>query len=347
MTLGDVDGNGALDIVLTVQISHLERNAFRVYAISAMNGSDVDHFPKHFDMGSTASNISKKQDTADTLLIPSPLLVDLHTNQLPWLDRIRMNQRLTSNLLKGKGITMDQWRGNGVHIIQPFQSNLHIIEGISGCIQVIHIGDGITSMVQVDDVSGTGTLDLIVTTTTGEILTLDVPDHIPFHPLNVRSRPGVPVHGFSASSGIFVHEQSRVYRQVLGMPLLVTFEFFNVVYQVKQEHQQYKVEMRLGTSGQRSIFQKIYDKPGIYTEEVYIPYSPGYYTVSVRLRTMHGLVHYDIFHFGHNVNYADNLFWLAILPFFAAAILLLLCINTTDTIQHSDTQLPTQIGGTT
>jgi len=129
MTLGDIDGNGALDIVLTVQISHLERNAFRVYAISAMNGSDVDRFPKHFDMGSTTSNSSKKQDTADTLLIPSSLLVDLYTNQLPWLDRIRMNQRLTSNLLKGKGATMDQWRGNGVHIVQPFQSNLHIIEG--------------------------------------------------------------------------------------------------------------------------------------------------------------------------------------------------------------------------
>jgi len=232
-----------------------------------------------------------------------------------------------------------------VHIVQPIQSNLHIIDGISGCIQVINIGDGIASMVQVDDVSGTGTLDLIVRTTTGEILTLEVPDDIPFHPLNVRSRPGVPVHSFSASSGIYVHEHSRGYRQVLGMPLVFTFEFFDGGYRIEQGYRSrpYMVEMRLGTSGRRSIFQRIYDKPGVYTQEVYIPYSPGYYTVSVRLRTMHGLVHEDTFHFGHNMNYANSLPWLAILPLFATAILLLLCNDTTGTIKYSQPKLPSNL----
>ena len=101
-------------------------------------------------------------------------------------------------------------------------SKVYIIEGSTACMQVLEIGDDISSMVQADDVRGTGSFDLIVTTDSGEIVLLGLPDTVPYHPLNTHSRPGAYVHRCSASSGIFVHEYSRHYRDVLGIHIPIT-----------------------------------------------------------------------------------------------------------------------------
>ena len=69
-------------------------------------------------------------------------------------------------------------------------SKVYIIEGSTACMQVLEIGDDISSMVQADDVRGTGSLDLIVTTASREIVLLGLPDTVPYHPLNTYSRPG-------------------------------------------------------------------------------------------------------------------------------------------------------------
>merc|ERR1719253_394603 len=123
-------------------------------------------------------------------------------------------------------------------------------------------------MVQVDDVHGTGSLDLIVTTSLGQVLTLEASNTVPFHPLNVwnsgpvRSRINGHAQGYSATSGIFVHERSRSFRRYQGIFVKVTFEIFDQrpnVWKEGQDKRKYIVDMRQGTSTEKMLFRKVYD----------------------------------------------------------------------------------------
>ena len=78
---------------------------------------------------------------------------------------------------KSKG-TKDPPHGGiakGLHVVQPIGSDVFIIEAGSGCIQTIAIGDEVMAMVQADDVHGTNRLDLVISTASGNIVTLESP----------------------------------------------------------------------------------------------------------------------------------------------------------------------------
>lgn len=348
MSLGDVEGSGGLAIVLLARIAKADRQPgqpdthgvleHRLYAVDAVTGDDLPHFPIAFDVGSNTSHKSS---------MPQPLLIDLHEDQHHWMDQIRgiSDEKAETiraiNVEAAKPLDMNDssrprphgGSGRGLHVVQPIGSTLHIIEGSTSCEQTVDVGDSIPSMVQADDVHGTGGLDLVVTTSQGEILTLES-DVVPYHPLNVWSAaasraPGsgnAHAHGFSSSRGIFVHPVSRQFRDILGIYVPITFEIFDRKRQLSEEGSKntYQVEVRAGMSVKRTIFVHSYDEPGIYTERIQIPYGPGYYAFSVRLRTAHGIVYEDTFHLGWNVNYMGGLWLIVCLPLLMAAIPILM-----------------------
>jgi len=285
----------------------------------------------------------------NTLLgsLPEPLLVDLHEYQGSWADKIHPFRKKTSTnhpqskirseldfapfrkLKNNKKKVPHGGVGKGLHIVQPLETKLFIIEGSTGCTQTMDMGDEISVMVQVDDVHGNGNLDLVVTTKSGEIMTLEVSDKVPYHPLNVwnhgssRSRQGgnKMVHGYSASSGIFVHSKSRQYnRDVLGLFVDVTFEIFDAWPNIdhEPEHQKYYVEVKERTSTSRSFLQKMYNATGVYSEQIYIPDGPGYYTLTFVMKTTHGLVYEDLFRIAYITNYTAGILWIVILPLLVA-----------------------------
>jgi hypothetical protein len=188
----------------------------------------------------------------------------------------------------------------------------------------MEIGEDIVSMVQADDVHGTNKLDLVVSTVSGNVVTLEF--NAPFHPLNVwnggtsRGRTGVAAHGYTASQGIFVHEVSRQFRDIFGVYVPVTFEIFDNRPNIQNEpdKRKYTVEIREGTS--RLVFVKEYQSSGVFTERFFIPFGPGYYELSVILKTSHGLVYEDAFHIGYNVNYMDGFGMLLWLPLTIATV---------------------------
>ena len=289
--------------------------------------------------------------------MPQPLLIDLHEDQRHWLDQ--MHGLSEENIEVIRAINTEAVRqyvvnesskprphggsGRGLHVVQPLGSSLHIIEGSTSCEQTIDVGEAIPSMVQADDVHGTGGLDLVVTTVRGEILTLES-DVVPYHPLNVWSAgvsraPGsgnAQAHGFSSSQGIFVHPISRQFRDVLGIYVPITFEIFDRRPGVDKEpaRRSYDVEVRAGMSVKRTVFSHKYDAPGVYTERIQIPYGPGYYTFSVRLRTTHGIVYEDAFHLGWNVNYMGGLWLIVCLPLILAAKPILMFKVSQRTMSH-------------
>ena len=346
MSLGDVEGTGQLAIVLLARIAKADRKSdgrnkddvleYRLYAVDAVTGDDLPHFPIALEGGSDVSHSSS---------MPQPLLIDLHEDQQHWLDQIHglSNEDIDTiraiNIEASKPFDINESKprphggsGRGLHVVQPLGSTLHIIEGSTSCEQTIDVGDSIPSMVQADDVHGTGGLDLVVTTSQSEILTLES-DVVPYHPLNVWSAgvtraPGshnAMAHGFSSSQGIFVHPISRQFRDILGIYVPITFEIFDRRRTGDEDSKrEYQVDVRAGMSAKRTVFSRTYNEPGVYTEKIQIPYGPGYYAFSVRLRTTHGIVYEDTFHIGWNVNYMGGLWLIVCLPLILASIPILI-----------------------
>lgn len=346
MSLGDVEGSGRLAIVLLARIATANQDIFykhevleyRLYAIDAITGDDLPHFPIVVGGGANISHSAS---------IPQPLLIDLHEDQHHWLEQIRglseedIDRIRAINLEASKQFNINDepstprphgGSGRGLHVVQPLGSTLHIIEGASSCEQTIDVGDSIPAMVQADDVHGTGGLDLVVTTSQGEILTLES-DVVPYHPLNVWSAgvaraPGsnAQAHGYSSTQGIFVHPISRQFRDILGIYIPITFEIFDRRPSIANEEDKrvYQVEIRAGMSVKRTVFSHTYNKPGVYTEKIQIQYGPGYYAFSVRMRTTHGIVYEDTFHIGWNVNYMQSLWLIVCLPLILASVPILL-----------------------
>ncbi|KAL9184345.1 hypothetical protein ACHAXT_002431 [Thalassiosira profunda] len=366
MSMGDVEGTGKLAIVLLARIATTDRDhvsrpdkhevlEYRLYAIDAVTGDDLPHFPIAVEGGSSVSHTSP---------IPQPLLIDLHENQQHWLDRIHgISEETIASI---RAINVDAARhydasetnprphggaGRGVHVVQPLGSTLHIIEGATACEQTIDVGDTIPAMVQADDVHGTGGLDLVVTTSQGEILTLES-DVVPYHALNVWSAgvsraPGshnAQAHGFSSSQGIFIHPISRQFRDILGIYVPVTFEIFDRRRDA-DPGRTYQVDVRAGMNAKRTVFSHTYDDPGVYTERIQIPYGPGYYAFSVVLRTSHGIVYEDTFHIGWNVNYMGGLWLIVCLPLVLAAIPILLFKRQPNWEEDDDFALGSSRGG--
>ena len=323
LMLGDVDGDGSLDVVVSVQI----RSKVYIFVVNAVTGRDVVNFPLLVEI---ASENMDENDSSTT--IPAPLLVDLHSNQEFLLKYIRRNgtayqkpPRREKNANNPHGGT-----AGGLHIVQPLGMDLYIVEGGSGCTQQLSIGDKISAMVQVEDVHATGLLDLVIATESGNTITLE--SGAPYHPLNTwggggSRRRGTHAHGYSASQGVFVHEISRQYVDIFGVYVPITFEIFDNRPGIasEPEKRKYTVEILDGTSSKRALLRGEYTSTGVFTERIYVRFGPGYYNLHVVMTTSHGLIYEDSFAIAYNVHFLNGFGVLIWLPLCVACITIVLC----------------------
>jgi hypothetical protein len=353
MVLGDVDGDGVLDVVVVMKI-RTEGGAIAHYlfAVSADKGRDVTSFPLQINQVDGDAKGKKVGEEFVVEKLPAPLLVDLHSDQEFLLDYIRRNgtkwykerRRESGSPAPHGGLS------SGLHIVLPVGSDLVIAEAGSGCIQSISIGDDILAMVQADDVHGTNSLDLVITTASGNTVTLE--SQSPYHPLNVwnngetRGRANNAAHGYSASQGVFVHDVSRKFRDIFGVYIPITFEIFDNRPNIMNEPDKrvYKVEVREGLSKAR--LKKAYNSTGVYTERIYIPSGPGYYALTVVLKTTHGLIYEDTFHIGYNINYMEGFGILLWLPLVIACIVIFVLGTKPGTHWEDDDFQGDLLGGT-
>lgn len=338
LSLGDINGDGVLDLVISIEIEGL---GF-VLAFNAATGENISPFPMELEKLTKEGEEEIVGDIHRKLA--QPLLIDLHADQSHIEKYIRRNGGKWKP--KAKTFSRPPFGGSapGLHIVQPFRDKLFIIEGGSGCTQSVAIGDQVTAMVQADDVHGTNKIDLVVATLSGKIITLE--SDSPWHALNtwthgeLRGRENAHAHGYSASQGIYVHDVSRGFMDILGIYVPVTFEIFDNRPNIHNEPNRrvYKVEVRDGGSSKRTLWRGEYSQPGIYTERLYIRYGPGFYSLSVILRTSHGLVYEDTFPVRYNIHFMEGLGILLWLPLFIASTVILFCGAKKDSSEDDDTR---------
>ena len=117
MTLGDVDGDGIIDVVVSIQILHGQDHgeATYLFALNAATGKDLPNFPIQFETQGTFK--SKPGDDWIHEQLPGQLLVDLHQDQSHISDYIRRNGTRWEKRNRSKG----SFGGSapGLHIIMP------------------------------------------------------------------------------------------------------------------------------------------------------------------------------------------------------------------------------------
>ena len=330
MSLGDVDGDGFLDIVQVIRTQH---RSF-VFAVTASTGKMLMNYPIELD-----GKISLDDEAEEVhYKLTQPLLVDLHTDQTFLNAYIHRKggtpfTRTTKTVMSKntKDAVPHGGIGSGLHIVIPHGDAMFIVEGATVCTHKIEMGAEVSAMVQADDLHGTNLLDLVVITGSGSVMTFETAT--PYHPLNTwtggsarNHRSTSHTHGYSASQGIYVHDNTRQYTDIFGVYVPITFEIFDnrPNIQNEPERRQYVVEVRDGPSWKRALWRNTYNTTGVYSERVYIRYGPGYYTLYVTMQTSHGLMYEDTFSIGYNIHYLDGLDVFLWLPLLIAAIFIFL-----------------------
>jgi len=148
-TVGDVDGDGQLDIVVIA----MQDTTSHLWVVDGATGMPLLGYPIKLP--------------SNGLFSSSALLVDLFSGAKT----------------KQQGVVE---RRSGLHIIVPaFDGHVYLIDGVKKCYDRIDVGDHLFSTPLLEDVTGDGQLDLVLGTVNGQVLTIET--SIPSHPKNVWS----------------------------------------------------------------------------------------------------------------------------------------------------------------
>ena len=288
--IGDVDGDGVLDVVVGTSTGH-------VWAVNGYTGEPLRHYPVK---------------TNGSIYAPA-LLVNLHPTEEA---EVIMGMPMTENAVK-KG-------NNGLHIVvTSHDGGMYIIDGKTICVERIDIGEHVYAQVLADDLDDNGYLDLLVATMNGNLYAFQT--NTPFHPIKSWTSQVQALNGMTAREGhvgIYVLHASRQHRDVVGNHFKIMFEIvdhrnhsrgFGHSGKRAPDHK-YEVGIEIGKG--TLVLDRLYYRPGVYTEIIKAPTVRQYATVYVYMRTETSLTYVDSFSLSFNMYFYNSIKWVVLIPFF-------------------------------
>lgn len=280
-TIGDVDGDGKLDIVVVAVASD---DSSHLWVLEGETGLPLKGYPVSLPRGAAISGPVIPVDLHDYSRrndMPSLAPLDFEDPNLPvWASKARARGYATFPS-GGKDSTSKASKraSEGLHLLAPsYDGHLYVIDGVKGCAERVDVGEHIVSTPLVDDVSGDGYIDVLLGTVNGEIMLLET--KIPYHPLNSWSSfPKGRMNGFThGQTGISIPELEKrmlKFAEIRGGYFLpVSFDIWDNRKIVSDSHppRSYVVTISKGLNKLSPLITKTFDSPGRYT--IRVPVSP-------------------------------------------------------------------------
>ncbi|KAL6046797.1 Protein DEFECTIVE IN EXINE FORMATION 1 [Balamuthia mandrillaris] len=311
----DVNGDGRLELIATDINSNIAcfdtfgtelwENRFFGIANQPPSLADVDgNGVLDVVLTSDAGQIWAFAGDTGSLLPNFPILVEGRTYAKP----------LLLPLTSGAGSAPER-----MHIVVTSSNGyLYIIDGVSGCVDHVDLGEYSYGMVLANDLTGNGRLELLVAGKNGNVFCLGI--SATYHPLKTWNSDTRSIAAYEWH-GVYIDEHGH--RDVSGDSFLLNFAIVdNRLRRERAENVRYKADFYL--RGQR-VLKAEYSEPGEYS--VWLP-CPNFVlhhaSVSVVVTNELGQVMEDSIAVSCNAHFTKMMKWVIVVPFVVSAAVLLL-----------------------
>lgn len=213
---------------------------------------------------------------------------------------------------------------------------LYVVDGVTGCADTLDVGEPSRAMVLVEDLSGTGRLDLLITTVGGTLYSIrTAARHQPLKTWTSQSPGGAsPLMSRWNWEGVYTMADSRVPRDVRGEFVPVRFKVVDNRPKLggKTSRGPYKISATLlgvgvkeMNTGERPVIgmSDTVNTTGTFVLEVPCPRTRTTATIRVEMHDEQGMVFWDEFTLSFHMHFYRLLKWMAVAPFlFTAAAML-------------------------
>lgn len=225
--------------------------------------------------------------------------------------------------------------GSSLQLVVPsYDGHLYVIDGISGCADVVDIGETSYAMVLADDLDGNGQLDLLLATMNGNLYAFQ--SRAPALPEAVWPSEMLGPSGFTSPLGWFsvaATAATRQPRDVRGQHLSVRFSISNPGPPAGNlSAGPYSTTISLRGVGQKEMaaghapvvgITTSYDVPGTYTLQLPCPKTRSTATIRIEVTNRRGQSVTDEFSLSFHIHFHRLLKWLLFAPLGVAGLTLL------------------------